>query len=658
MPMQDKDTLSYFLERFNKMDAERTAWSNEWSMCDAQYEAEIVENPTTGQVNINNPLEATLSEMDLWRTAGRPNFDITPDPYDPNPEEVETAKYILDNFLDREWFITEYRSRRLDKGIYGTGILFCGLRYEQVSYMWFGKDKKDAQVWRWFFSKKKRHEVKKEKRYMTPMNVPIRHFWIDDSVFYQSDYKKAKDCVMAESMSLDAFHKRYEGNKNFDQKIINIVQPIQEDDPSYWISTTNGLVVVYHYYNKVDNRYVVVVNKSAVIYDGDLPYKHGMLPFVMCQHYPNNSCVYGYGIPRRARLSKAYLNNITQDIINWSRMSSSKILGIGSSGEPVDGDLIAIPWAITMARFTNWVSDLRDIDTQVNVSPLIQARQMVNEMVRNDTWYDMNAPFEAAANTLWQTEILEENKQLRYKAIDESRDLALDDALYMTLCNISQFAPILLKRKVKIKDKDWKVISEKETRPTIQIKDVSIKKEKWSTVISEDYGSYWYLEFKDDTITGDLKVRVITPNTHNPVLVTIEKNKAKEMVQSYIELSQIKPELVEEQLPMSEVIEKFKKAYWYDKTMIPMTKKKKIMKENEEKLKALQEILNPIPDENDPMAQMTNMWWGLPAPITQEWPWPSSMWEWMIAQASQSSISAPDWMPIWTEDIEMQWGAI
>jgi hypothetical protein len=41
--------------------------------------------------------------------------------------------------------------------------------------------------------------------------------------------------------------------------------------------------------------------------------------------------------------------------------------------------------------------------------------------------------------------------------------------------------------------------------------------------------------------------------------------------------------------------------------MIPMTKKKKIMKENQEKIKALQEILAPTPTTNDPMAQMTAM---------------------------------------------------
>jgi hypothetical protein len=95
------DTLSHFNKRFNEMDAERSNWIQERETCDAQYEAEVYED-NMGKVNINNPLEQDLVEMETGRTAGRPVFDVIPDPYDPNPEQVDTAKYVLDSFLDRE----------------------------------------------------------------------------------------------------------------------------------------------------------------------------------------------------------------------------------------------------------------------------------------------------------------------------------------------------------------------------------------------------------------------------------------------------------------------------------------------------------------------------------------------------------------------------
>lgn len=64
----------------------------------------------------------------------------------------------------------------------------------------------------------------------------------------------------------------------------------------------------------------------------------------------------------------------------------------------------------------------------------------------------MNAPFAEQAPTLGQTEILEENKALRQKSKDQLRDMRLDDALTKTLCNIKQFAHILLAETKEIKD--------------------------------------------------------------------------------------------------------------------------------------------------------------------------------------------------------------
>jgi hypothetical protein len=72
-------------------------------------------------------------------------------------------------------------------------------------------------------------------------------------------------------------------------------------------------------------------------------------------------------------------------------------------------------------------------------------------MVRTDTGIDMNAPFEAPAEQLGTVEIIEQNKAIRYKTPDEARDHALDAVFEMTLSNIEQFAPTLLKRTIKVK---------------------------------------------------------------------------------------------------------------------------------------------------------------------------------------------------------------
>ena len=57
--------------------------------------------------------------------------DVRPDPVARNVAEAETAKYVLDNFLDRENFYKQQMLADQRGEIYGTRILYCGLRMER-----------------------------------------------------------------------------------------------------------------------------------------------------------------------------------------------------------------------------------------------------------------------------------------------------------------------------------------------------------------------------------------------------------------------------------------------------------------------------------------------------------------------------------------------
>jgi hypothetical protein len=154
-------------------------------------------------------------------------------------------------------------------------------------------------------------------------------------------------------------------------------------------------------------------------------------------------------------------------------------------------------------------------------------------------------------------------------------------------------------------------------RPVIQIKNVKIEK-SWKNIktIEEDYGNYWYLELTDDMIKWDLKVRVTTPATNNAILQTIEKNKAEQMINNLATLYQIYwQEVVNAEMPVADVIEKYKQAYWYSKKMIPATKKKKIRLENEKALADAQEVLSLLSWQNAntqipaPQGGQSIEWW-------------------------------------------------
>lgn len=533
------EVLANYEKRFTDMDAERSKRRSEWEMCDDQYEA-AVSIANDGRLISNSPVEQSLIEMEIGRTAGRPTFDVVPDPYDSTPEQAETAKYVLDSFLDREGFVTQLRQRSVDKAKYGTAISYNGIRFDVVKReIRVDPETVEEDVGNGVFDTRNLTEVSKEKWFFTPINVPIRHFWIDDGAFNQPDFLVAVDCIMRESLSLDAFKSRFRTVKAFDQDVVENATLLQDVYPEYGVSDYRGKVIVDYYFNRITQEYSLIVNKNQVMYSGKMPYKHDRLPFSVAQHYPNNTCIYGYGICRKVRFDKAYKNNLQQALLDGARMSSSKIIGVGSSGEFIDGDLFAAPGAISIARFSNGVQDIAPIDTNVNINGLSGALSYINEEIRVNTGIDLRAPFEPPAPTLGQTEIIEENKAVRQKAIDEARDIALDDMLTQTLSNIAQFAPVLLRREIKKKGKDGELDTVIYKRPTIQLRNVKIEKRKNEIIIEEDYGSYGFLELKPETMTGDMLVRIITPTTYNRILSVIEKNKYKELVGNYVELAQV-----------------------------------------------------------------------------------------------------------------------
>lgn len=150
----------------------------------------------------------------------------------------------------------------------------------------------------------------------TPKNVPIRMFLVDDRAIRQSDFNRVQDCIMLEIVTKEELVERYGGNRYFDQKAIEIATPTMIDEAEYGIYTQQPMIVLYHYMNKQTKEYTIQAGRENTIFEGKLIYPDGDLPIDMCQHYPNNTCLYGIGICRKVRLEKAYMNNMKQFMID------------------------------------------------------------------------------------------------------------------------------------------------------------------------------------------------------------------------------------------------------------------------------------------------------------------------------------------------------
>ncbi len=628
--MIDKaEQLSRINKRIEDMKTERDKFLSERDICDLQYEAEVYED-NRGKLYVNTPMEQWLVEMELWRTAGLPIFDVKPDWFRTDIQKLETARYILDFFLDKENFHKEYRYWRTDKAKYGTGIFYTGIRLEIEEIPLF--DGTSDNLIDAFFNNNKQKEEKKTNWFFTPKNIPIRTFLFDDRAMYQSNFDLVEDCVMIEFITKEALLMRYEWVKLFNQKALENATPSAIEETIYWTQTqSNEMVILYHYFNKIDKTYAININKQELLYDGKMPYPDGKLPFTVCQHYPRNNCIYGIWIPRKVRMSKAYKNNMMQYVIDWARLWSSKLLA--TSWDSVDGDIYVAPWEISIARFTNNVTDLRDIDTRVDINWPLAVLWQIDKEVRSDTGIDVQAVFEPPAEQLGTVEIIEENKQIRNKSVDELRDHAIDEAYTKVLNNITMFAPKLLKETTKVVV-DWEEVGDiKTARPQIQIPNVKIEW-KWKDItIEKEMWSYWYLDFEDWMLDVWLCVRVVTASTYNSTMAVIEKNKNNEMMAKYIELAQIPwmAEMLQEEIPLDQILQKRKVVYGLDdKKLVADTTLDKERKANDEKIKWIQALLTTAPNDQSIQQNQTPEWWVVPegqwnqtttweAPMTGGW---------------------------------------
>ncbi len=627
------DTLSKINKRIEDMKNERDQFLSERDICDLQYEAEVYED-NFGKLYVNTPMEQWLLEMELWRTSGLPVFDVKPDWYRTDIQKLETARYTLDFFLDKESFYKEYRYWRADKGKYGTSIFYTWIRLEIDEIPVFGGENDDL-VNAFFNNNKQEKEIRKSWLF-TPKNIPIRTFLFDDRAMRQSDFDLAEDCVMIEFISKESLEQRYKGIEWFNQKAIEDAMPQDIEESIYGKKTNvNDMIVLYHYFNKITKQYAININKNAILYDGKMPYPDGKLPFVVTQHYPRNNCMYGIGIPRKVRMSKAYKNNMMQYIIDGARLWAGKLLA--TSSDTTDWDIYTVPGEISIARFTNNISDLRDIDTRTDMNWPLSVISLIDKEVRSDTGIDVSSVFEPPAEQLWTVEIIEENKQIRNKSIDELRDHAIDEAYTKVLQNIAMFAPKLLKESKPIKDDDGKKIGEVTTeRPKIQIPNVRIEKKGKTYTIEKEMWSYWYLDFEDWMLDAWLCVRVVTASTYNSTMAVIEKNKNNEMMAKYIELAQIPwmAQLLQEEIPLDQILQKRKVVYGLDdKQLVADTKLDKERKANDEKIKWIQDLLKPT--ANDQSLQQNQTPWATEQWVAEQTPvmwggegWtPSPLWQ-------------------------------
>lgn len=82
---------------------------------------------------------------------------------------------------------------------------------------------------------------------------------------------------------------------------------------------------------------------------------------------------------------------------------------------------------------------------------MLAVLNVLDDLVVQDTGENVRATIDMQTDKVGIVEIMEENKAIRHKSVDENWDMYLDRSLTLMMSNIAQFVPTLMSKTVTIK---------------------------------------------------------------------------------------------------------------------------------------------------------------------------------------------------------------
>ncbi len=631
--------LSFFQDRLWKMEAKRspfdstnaTKWVWIWETADTQVNA-VSFYDNFWQLQVNVPLEKVLKEIYMGRTSWKLQYDIVPDGQT-DIESLQPSKYALMFYLepphnDGSFWVENKRFRDL-KSHYGSCIYFTGIR-KSISFQYATKDDAEIEDDEDMLSKSNFDKIEDVQWSLYPKTIHPRDFYIDDNAYGQPDVQQAEDCIYKERLTALELELRYWKNKRFDLKGVTYsTDPTPKNKDDIWVDSRE--IILYHYYHKITRKLLIVANRDIIIYDGIYLNNDNRLPFENIQHYSNENRFRGEGIPERVAYLKAYKSEILQDILIWAEMSSWIHL-ITWNDDQIGQDWNVWGRWVNIWRNTSWPDGVKPVSMSPNLNYFASVLDILEKQITMDSGINPLEQIDPISDKVWIVEIMEANKAIRNKSVDENYNIGLDNVLTMTLSRIRQFAPALLSEKIKNKKgKTIKIIF-----PKIKIENFTVKQtkskfkdkkliKKWEIKLTEDLGKLGYFELEPKIIEW-LWVKIVTPST-NSMLPILERQKINEYINNFNVLAQVA--ITDQTWKMMENLRKSFKfedlvrwnndAYQIDVNWLKAnTKKDDIAEENIEKLNALKEVLTINPEWQD---VWQNTWLPTPwqAPIPTEW---------------------------------------
>ena len=490
----------------------------------------------------NLKMEEALIEASIWMQDAQLPINVEAD-WKPDWIMLNLAKYTLDHFIYKEAITKEIRLHMdYSRARYWTAVLFSWLELESK----FVADENND----WYFNPK--WSLKRiEQLHVKIKDIPIRQAYFDDTA---KRYEECVDCIYEEYLSLDEYKLRYlddNGKSKSDFTNAEYVGLADISSEDREIDSNAKMVKLWHYYNKLYAKYIIVANEKMVIYNWIASTRHWELPLIPVQFYCNPYSIYWIGIPERYAVIHSLNSNFYSAMIGWAWLNAGSILFAGEWTE-IDGEIFVEPWEISVIEMTKGSSrDITPYNTNVNIEQLTNVITLMDDLWAYLTWVNIKAPYTSPAKTAFETSVMKEEQNNRLKTIYETRTHGLEQAFTLMLSNIFTFLPYqYAERMVDEKEK-----LENYERYQIPVEWYRIYKDsEWNPLNIEEAKDYKdYFDLKPEIVewARGMKVRIVTPNTAS-TMKALEVENITKYIQAKQLITQMKAQNMQLWLPTEE----------------------------------------------------------------------------------------------------------
>lgn len=249
-------------------------------------------------------------------------------------------------------------------------------------------------------------------------------------------------------------------------------------------------------------------------------------------------------------------------------------------------------------RSTGGIEQIQQVQTNINLGYYTAVLDKLDRQSAVDSGVNPLEQFDPGSDKVGIVEIMEANKSVRNRSVDENYNIFLDDIFTQMLSRVKQFGPSLLSEK--IMGEDGKVM--KYIFPQIRIDNYDVEKKGKNQTFTEAMGKYGYFELKPGVIQG-IGCKVVTPST-NSVLPILERQKVNEYMTNMSSLANTfaldqTGELMgklKDSINVEELLGWMNDAYGYDQNSLKAnTEKDKLRKEIAQKYDLFKNALSITP---------------------------------------------------------------